>query len=95
MPSKDTKLLELNQFQKPDKALFISYAYLECLMEKIGVCRNNPENLYTTNGSEHVQVFQCLQYDQYQHRKLAGYIERETLHKKGLWIFKGARNEDN
>ena len=41
------------------------------------------------------QVFQCLQYDQYQHRKLAGYIERETLHKKGLWIFKGARNEDN
>ena len=54
MPSKDTKLLELNQFQKPDKALFISYAYLESLMEKIGVCRNNPENLYTTNGGEHV-----------------------------------------
>ena len=23
-------------------------------MEKIGVCRNNPENLYTTNGGEHV-----------------------------------------
>ena len=27
------------------------------------------------------EVFQCLQYDQYQHRKLAGYIERETLEK--------------
>ena len=54
MPSKDTKLLELNQFQKPDKAPFISHACLQCLTEKIGVCKNNPENLYTTNGGEHV-----------------------------------------
>ena len=54
MPSKDTKLLELNQFQKPDKALFISYAYLQCLIKKIGVCKINSRNLYTTNGGEHV-----------------------------------------
>ena len=54
MPFKDTKLLELNQFQKPDKAPFISHACLQCLTEKIGVCKNNPENLYTTNGGEHV-----------------------------------------
>ena len=35
MPSKDTKILELNQYQKSDKALFIIYADLGCLIEKI------------------------------------------------------------
>ena len=30
MPSKDTKILELNQYQKSDRAPFIVYADLEC-----------------------------------------------------------------
>ena len=33
MPSKDTKLLEFNQYQKSDKAPFIIYADLECTIE--------------------------------------------------------------
>ena len=34
MSSKDTKILELNQYQKSNKALFIIYADLECIIEK-------------------------------------------------------------
>ena len=48
MPSKDIKILEFNQYQKSDKALFIAYADLECKIEKIDGCKNNPENSSTT-----------------------------------------------
>ena len=35
MPSEDNKMLEFNQSQKYDKAPFIIYADLECIVEKI------------------------------------------------------------
>ena len=35
MLSEKTKILEFNQYQKSDKAQFIVYANLECIMEKI------------------------------------------------------------
>ena len=54
MPSEETKILELNQYQKPDKAPFIIYADLECLIEKTDGCKNNPENLSATKVSEHI-----------------------------------------
>ena len=38
IPSKDTKILVFNQYQKSDKAPFIIYADLECLIEKIDEC---------------------------------------------------------
>ena len=44
VPSEDTKILEFNQYQKPDQALFIIYADLECIIEKIDGCKNNPNN---------------------------------------------------
>ena len=44
MPSKDTKILQLNQYQKSYKASFIVYVDLECLTEKINGCKTNPEN---------------------------------------------------
>ena len=37
-------MLEFNQYQKSDKAPFIIYADLECLMEKIDKRKNNPES---------------------------------------------------
>ena len=37
MPSEDTKALEFNQYQKSDKATFIIYADLECIIKKINV----------------------------------------------------------
>ena len=42
MPSADTKILDFNQYQKHDKAPFIIYADLECLIEKIDECKNIP-----------------------------------------------------
>ena len=56
MPSENTKILEFNQYQKFDKAPFVFYADLECLIEKIDGCRNNPENSSTAKVSEHIPV---------------------------------------
>ena len=56
MPSEETKNLEIKQYQK-----FIIYADLECLIEKIDGCKNNPENSYSTKVNIFNQVFQCLQ----------------------------------
>ena len=54
MPSQDTKILEFNQYQKSDKAPFIIYVDLECIIEKTDGCKNNPENSSTTKVSEHI-----------------------------------------
>ena len=54
MPSQDTKILELNQYQKSDKALLIIYADLECIIDKIDGCKKNPENSSTVKVSEHI-----------------------------------------
>ena len=54
MPSEDTKILEINQYQKYDTAPFIIYADLECIIEKIYGCKNNPEELSTPKVSEHI-----------------------------------------
>ena len=54
MPSEDTKMLEFNQYQKSDKALFIIYDDLECLIEKIDGCKNHPGNCSLSKVSEHI-----------------------------------------
>ena len=52
MPSKDTTRLEFNQYQK--LLLFIIYADLECVIEKIDGCKSNLENSSTTKISEYI-----------------------------------------
>ena len=54
--SEEIKTLKLNQYQKSDKALFIIYADLRCLAEKIDGCENNPENSFTIKVSEHLPL---------------------------------------
>ena len=54
MLSQDTKMLEFNQNKKSDKGPFIIYADLECIIEKIDGCENNPENSYAAIGTEHI-----------------------------------------
>ena len=54
MHSEDTKILEFNQYEKSGKAPFIIYADLECLIEKIDGCKNNPDNLFTTKVGQHI-----------------------------------------
>ena len=54
MISEDTEILEFNQYQKSDKAPFIIYVALQCLIEKIDGCKNNPENSSATKVSGHI-----------------------------------------
>ena len=56
LPYEDTKLLEFNQYKKIDKALFIIYADLECLIEKIDGFKNNCENSFTIKVAEHIAI---------------------------------------
>ena len=53
MPSEDTKIPAFDQ-NKKYKAPFIIYTDLECLIEKIDGCKNNPENSSTSKVSEHI-----------------------------------------
>ena len=55
MLSQDNKALKFDQDQKADKAPFITYQDLDCLMEKICGCKNNRENSSTTTKiGEHI-----------------------------------------
>ena len=54
MSSEDTKMLEFNQYKKSDKAPFVIYAHVECIIEKIIGCKNNPENSSKAKVSEHI-----------------------------------------
>ena len=53
MPFKNTKILGLNQYPKPDKPPFIIYANLECLIEKYDGFKTNLESLSTAKVGEH------------------------------------------
>ena len=43
MPNEDHKIIKYNQGEKSIKSPFIIYTDLECLLEKISTCYNNPE----------------------------------------------------
>ena len=54
MHSENTKILEF-QYQKSDKAPFVIYADLECIIEKIDGCKNNLENSSKRKESKHIR----------------------------------------
>ena len=54
MPSEDSTKVEFNQYQKYDKAPFVIYADLECLIEKTDGCKNNPEYSSITKVNQHI-----------------------------------------
>ena len=54
MNSKNTKILDFNQFQKSDKASFVTYVGLKCMIEKIDECKNSPENSSTTQVNKNM-----------------------------------------
>ena len=53
MPNKDNNKIKYNQGEKSIKLPFIIYADLECLLEKIYTCYNNPEESSTTKINHH------------------------------------------
>ena len=54
MPTKDNNIIKYNQGEKSLKLPFIIYADLECLLEKINTCYNNPEESSTTKINKHI-----------------------------------------
>ena len=53
MPTKDNNTIKYNQGEKSIKLLFVVYADLECLLEKLSTCYNNPEKTSTTKINKH------------------------------------------
>ena len=48
MPTKDNNIIKYNHGEKSMKLPFVIYADLECLLEKMSTCQNNPNKLSTT-----------------------------------------------
>ena len=53
MPRKDNKILKYNHGEKSMKVPFLIYTDLECLLEIISTCHNNPKKSTTTKRNEH------------------------------------------
>ena len=54
MPNEDNNIIKYNQGEKSMKSSFVIYADLECLLEKINTCYNNPEESSTTEINKHI-----------------------------------------
>ena len=67
MPNEDNKILKYNPGEKSLKAPFIIYADLECLLQKINTCQNNPEKSYTEKKAKHkpsgYSLVKCCSFD--------------------------------
>ena len=53
MPTKDNNIIKYNHGEKSMKLPFVIYADLECLLEKMSTCQNNPNKLSTTKINKH------------------------------------------
>ena len=53
MPNEDNKIIKYNQGEKSIRCPLIIYADLECLLEKIITCYNNPEESSTIEINKH------------------------------------------
>ena len=53
MPTKDNNTIRHHQGEKSIKLPFVVYADLECLLEKISTCQNNPNESCTTEINKH------------------------------------------
>ena len=53
MPTKDNNIIKYNHGEKSMKLPFAIYADLECLLEKMSTCQNNPNKSSTTKINKH------------------------------------------
>ena len=68
MPAKDNNIIKYNQGEKSIKLPLVVYADLECLLENISTCQNNPNELSTTEINKHApsrySLFTHCSFDQ-------------------------------
>ena len=53
MPTKNNNIIKYNHGEKSMKLPFVIYADLECLLEKMSTCINNPNESYSTKINKH------------------------------------------
>ena len=67
MPDKYNKILKYVLGEKSLRVPFIIYAELECLLQKINTCQNNPEKSYTEKKAKHklsgYSLVTCCSFD--------------------------------
>ena len=68
MPTKDNNIIKYNYGEKSMKVPFIIYADLECLLEKMSTCINNPNESSTTKINKHTpsgySIFTSCSFDE-------------------------------
>ena len=68
MPTKDNNMIKYNQGEKSIKLPFVAYADLECLLEKMSTCQNNPNESSATENNKHIpsgySIFTHSSFDQ-------------------------------
>ena len=84
IPTKDNNIIKYNQGEKSIKLPFVVSADLECLLEKMSTCQNNPNELSTTEINKHVpsgySLFTHCSYDQTKN-KLDHYRGKDCMKK--------------
>ena len=67
MPTKDNNIIKYNHGEKSMKLPFLIYANLECLLEKMSTCQNNPNKSLTTKINKHTpsgySIFTSCSFD--------------------------------
>ena len=63
MLNEDNEILKYNHGEKSLKAPFMIYADLECLLEKMHSCQNNPEKSYTEHTPSGYSLFASCSFD--------------------------------
>ena len=73
MPDDDNKVLKYVPGKKSLKVPFIIYADLECLLQKINTCQNNPEKSYTEKKAAHklsgYSLVTCCSFDKSKNKR--------------------------
>ena len=84
MSTKDNNIIKYNQGEKSIKLPFVIYADLECLLERMSTCQNNPNESSTTEINKHIpsgySIFTHCSFDQTKN-KLNHYRGKDCMKK--------------
>ena len=84
MPTKNNNIIKYNQGEKSIKLPFVVYADLECLLEKMSTCQNNPNESSATEINKHTpsgcSIFTHCSFDQTKN-KLDHYRGKDCMKK--------------
>ena len=94
MPTKDNNIIKYNRGEKSIKLPFVIYADLECLLENMSTCQNNPNESSTTEINKHTpsgySIFTHCSFDQSKN-KLNYYKGKDFMKKFSKDLLKNSR----